>query len=260
MSRVLHQVGAPAPADERPQVALVDPPPREKLPSLSAFFPAHNEETNVVPMAEALLAVLPQVARVFELIIVDDGSRDRTGALADELARNHPDVRVVHHPVNRGYGAAIRSGLTAARHEFVFFTDGDRQFDPGQIGRLIANLEHGDVVVGYRRNRADNAVRRLNAFAWNVLVRLLFRIPVHDIDCAFKLIPKRALADYELRAEGAMVSTELLAQIIRHGHRIAEVAVDHFPRESGVSSGGDPRVILRAFVELFRLSQRLRHP
>jgi glycosyltransferase involved in cell wall biosynthesis len=256
MSRGLSQkVGT---VDEGAEIALVDALPREKLSSLSAFFPAHDEETNVVPMAESLLALLPQVARVWELIIVDDGSRDRTGALADELAAAHPEVRVVHHPVNGGYGAAIRSGFAAARYEYVFFTDGDRQFDPRQIGRLMWQLPRADVIVGYRRNRADNLVRRLNAFAWNVLVHLLFRIPVRDIDCAFKLIPRRALAGYELQAAGAMVSTELLAQIIKHGHRIVEVPVDHFPRESGVSSGGDPRVILRAFAELFRLYRRLR--
>ena len=258
MSQLPQPVESPLAENARPFVALVYPPPREMLASLSAFFPAHNEETNVVPMTEALLAVLPQVARRWELIIVDDGSRDGTGALADELARKHANVSVVHHPVNRGYGAAVRSGLAAARNEFVFFTDGDRQFDPRQIGRLVAEVGRGDVIVGYRRNRADNTVRRLNAFAWNMLVRLLFRIPIRDIDCAFKLIPRRALDGYELRAEGAMVSTELLAQIIKHGHRITEVPIDHFHRQSGVSSGGDPRVIARAFAELFRLYRRLR--
>jgi glycosyltransferase involved in cell wall biosynthesis len=198
------------------------------------------------------------VAWQWELIIVDDGSRDRTGALADDVARTHPHVRVVHHPVNRGYGAAVRSGLAAARYDFVFFTDGDRQFDVGQIGRLLAALDRADVAIGYRRNRADHLVRKLNASAWNALVRLLFRIPSRDIDCAFKLLPRRAVAGLDLRAEGAMVSTELLAQIVQAGHRMVEVPVDHFPRTSGVSSGGDPRVIARAFVELFRLYRRLR--
>jgi glycosyltransferase involved in cell wall biosynthesis len=245
--------------DDRPRT-VVQPLPARKLPSLSAFFPAHDEEANVVPLAEALLEVLPQVADTWELIVVDDGSTDATGALADELARARPGVRVVHHPINRGYGAALRSGFAAARHEYVFFTDGDRQFDPGQIGRLIAELGRADVVVGYRANRADHAIRRLNGFAWNVLVRALFRIPVRDIDCAFKLIPRRALAGYELQAEGAMISTELLAQLIARGHRVVETPIDHYPRVSGVSSGGDPRVILRAFAELRRLHRRLRGP
>lgn len=232
--------------------------PRERLPSLSAFFPVHDEEDNVVPMAEAVLAVLPEVAEAWELIIVDDGSRDATGARADELARRRPGVRVVHHAVNRGYGGAIRSGLAAARHERIFYTDGDRQFEPRQIMRLIAELPRADVVVGWRARRADHVVRRLNTFAWNLLVRLLFGLRVRDVDCAFKLLPRSALAGLTLEAEGAMISTELLAYLRQRGLRIVEVPVDHFPRTSGTPSGGDPRVIVRAFGELRRLYPRIR--
>jgi glycosyltransferase involved in cell wall biosynthesis len=232
--------------------------PLEPLPSLSAFFPAHDEEDNVVPMAEAILGVLPDVARTWELVIVDDGSRDRTRERAQALTRTHPGVRVVHHEVNRGYGAAIRSGLAAARHEWVFWTDGDRQFDPRQITRLIAELPRADVVVGWRAARADHVVRRLNTFAWNMLIRALFGVRVRDVDCAFKLVPRRALEGIALEAEGAMVSTELLAHLVRRGARIVEVPVDHFPRLSGTPSGGDPRVIVRAFRELARLYPRMR--
>ena len=236
----------------------VPPMPAERLRSLSAFFPVHDEEDNVVPMAEAVLAVLPDVADVWELVIVDDGSRDATGARAAALAAARGNVRVVHHPTNRGYGAAIRSGLAAARHEWVFYTDGDRQFDPRQITRLIAELPHADVVVGWRAERADHALRRLNTFAWNTLIGVLFGLRVRDIDCAFKLIPRRALEGLTLEAEGAMISTELLASLRRRGLRIAEVPVDHFPRTTGTPSGNDPRVILRAFLELGRLYPRIR--
>jgi glycosyltransferase involved in cell wall biosynthesis len=232
--------------------------PVASLPSLSAFFPVHEEEENVVPMAEAVLAVLPEVAPVWELVIVDDGSRDATGRRADALAASRPGVRVVHHASNRGYGAAIRSGLGAARHEWVFYTDGDRQFDPRQITRLVAELPRADVVVGWRAHRADHALRRLNTFAWNTLVGLLFGLRVRDVDCAFKLIPRRALEGLVLEAEGAMISTELLAHLRSRGMRIAEVAIDHFPRTSGTPSGADPRVVLRAFRELARLYGRIR--
>jgi glycosyltransferase involved in cell wall biosynthesis len=230
----------------------------ERLPSLSAFFPVHDEEDNVVPMAEALLAVLPEVAAAWELIIVDDGSRDATGVRADVLARTRPGVRVVHHAVNRGYGGAIRSGLAAARHERIFYTDGDRQFDPRQVTRLIAELPRADVVVGWRARRAEHFGRRLNTFAWNALIRLLFGVRVRDVDCAFKLLPRSALEGVTLEAEGAMISTELLAHLSQRGLRIAEVPVDHFPRTSGTPSGADPRVILRAFGELRRLYPRIR--
>jgi glycosyltransferase involved in cell wall biosynthesis len=236
----------------------VPPMPAERLRSISAFFPVHDEEDNVVPMAEAVLAVLPDVAARWELVIVDDGSRDATGARADALAASRDGVRAVHHPTNRGYGAAIRSGLGAARHEWVFYTDGDRQFDPRQIGRLIAELPRADVVVGWRSRRADHALRRLNTFAWNTLIRVLFGLRVRDVDCAFKLLPRRALDGLVLEAEGAMISTELLAHLRCRGLRIVEVPVDHFPRTSGSPSGSDPRVILRAFRELARLYPRIR--
>jgi glycosyltransferase involved in cell wall biosynthesis len=232
--------------------------PPERLPSLSAFFPVHDEEDNVVPMAEAVLAVLPEVAVAWELIVVDDGSRDATGARADELARTRAGVRVVHHAANRGYGGALRSGFAAARHERIFYTDGDRQFDPRQITRLIAELPRADVVVGWRARRADHLGRRLNTFAWNLLIRLLFGLRVRDVDCAFKLLPRAALEGLTLEAEGAMISTELLAHLRRRGLRIAEVPVDHFPRTSGTPSGADPRVIVRAFGELRRLYPRIR--
>lgn len=232
--------------------------PVERLRSLSAFFPVHDEEDNVVPMAEAVLGVLPEVAAEWELVIVDDGSRDATGARADALAGSRQGVRVVHHPTNRGYGAAIRSGLGAVRHEWVFYTDGDRQFDPRQITRLIVELPRADVVVGRRARRADHALRRLNTFAWNTLIRVLFGLRVRDVDCAFKLLPRRAIEGLVLEAEGAMISTELLAHFVHRGLRIAEVPVDHFPRTSGIPSGNDPRVILRAFRELGRLYSRIR--
>src|SRR5215470_13634114 len=229
-----------------------------RLPSLSAFFPARDEEANVLPVAAGLLRVLPAVAVRWELVIVDDGSRDATGRLADALARAHAAVRVVHHATSRGYGGAIRAGLAAARYEYVFFTDGDGQYDPAQIPALIAELGRADVVVGYRHARADPLARRLNAAGWNLLVRVLFGLPVRDVNCAFKLFRRSALAGIVPEADGAMVSAELLARLVRAGHRIVEVPVDHYPRRHGVPSGASPRVVARAFVELFRFYRRLR--
>lgn len=227
------------------------------LPELSACVPAHDEEANLEAAAGDLLAELPRVAARWELILVDDGSRDRTGALADELARRHPEVRVVHHARNRGYGAAVRSGLAAARYAYVFLTDGDRQFDPGEIPRLVAALDGADVAVGYRARRADPLGRRLSGRAWNLLVRVLFGLPVRDVNCAFKLFRRSALDGVALRAEGAAVSVELLAALRRRGHRIVELPVGHRPRRAGTPSGGSPRVALRALVELWRLRRDL---
>jgi len=229
-----------------------------RVPSLSAFFPAFNEEANIVAVATEILRVLPTVADDWELIVVDDGSSDLTGSLADALARAEPRVRVIHHPMNRGYGAAVRSGLAAARHDFVFLTDGDRQFDPAQLRYLLAEIGDADVVVGYRRRRADHVLRRFNTWAWNLLVGTVFRLRIRDVNCAFKLFRREVLARLTLRAEGAMVSTELLALTRRCGWRIVEVPVDHFPRLHGTASGGRPGVIMRGISEFLRLAGHLR--
>jgi glycosyltransferase involved in cell wall biosynthesis len=221
-----------------------------RLPSLSAFFPAFDEEANVGPMVDALLAVLPEVAARFELIVVDDGSRDRTGPLADALALRHPALRVVHHGANRGYGAAVRSGLAAARHEYVFLTDGDRQFEPAEIARLVPHVATADAVIGWRWRRADPLPRRVAGRAWNLLVRTLLGLDVRDVNCAFKLVRRRALAGVTLAADGAAVSAELLVALRARGARIVEVPVSHRPRTRGRATGGRPAVATRALAEL----------
>lgn len=232
--------------------------PLTRLPSLSASFPAHDEEDNVEGMIESLLAALPDLADRFEIIAVDDGSKDRTFERASAIAERDARVRVVRHEVNRGYGAAVWTGLTSGRMEYAFFTDGDRQFDVRQLGELIPLLSDYDVVVGYRVDRQDNAVRIMNAHAWNWLIRTLLDVPVRDVDCAFKLFRREALNDLEIVSGGAMFSAELLARLVAKGKRIVERPVRHLPRETGTSSGGNPRVIARAFQELFQLYGELR--
>ncbi len=232
--------------------------PPTRLPSLSASFPAHNEEDNVEAMIESLLAALPELAERFEIIAVDDGSKDRTFERASAIAAGDPRVRVVRHEVNRGYGAAVWTGLTSGTMEFAFFTDGDRQFDVRQLAELIPFVAQYDAVVGYRVDRQDNAIRILNAHLWNGLIRLLLGVPVRDVDCAFKLFRREALTDLRIVSGGAMFSAELLARLVAGGAKIIEQPVRHLPRESGQSSGGDLRVIARAFRELFQLYGELR--
>jgi glycosyltransferase involved in cell wall biosynthesis len=228
-----------------------------RLPSLSAFFPAFNEERNVPLMVERLTAVLPRVADDYEIIVVDDGSADRTGAVADELAAADPHVRAVHHPVNRGYGGALKSGFAASRKAYVFFTDGDGQFDVAELERLTPFVPDYDVVVGYRLDRAEGGLRKLNAGLWNLLVHRLFRIPARDVDCAFKLFKREVFDVVRVEAEGAMISTEILARTVRAGFRVHEVGVHHFERQHGKPTGANPLVIARAFYELFKLRRRI---
>lgn len=229
----------------------------KRLSSLSASFPAHNEEDNVGPMIEDLVTALPDFAERFEVIVVDDGSRDRTFERASAIAARDQRVRVIRHEVNRGYGAAVWTGLASGTMDYAFFTDGDRQFDVRQVGDLIARIDGADVVVGWRLDRKDNAIRIASAHAWNWLIRNLLNVPVRDVDCAFKLFRREVLAGLEIEAGGAMFSSELLARLAARGVRIVEVPVRHLPREHGKSSGGNPRVIARAFYELFKLYRKL---
>jgi glycosyltransferase involved in cell wall biosynthesis len=226
-----------------------------RVPELSYFFPAHDEAENIEGLVEEALATLPSMADVFEIVCVDDGSSDGTAAIADRLAASHPDVvRVVHHPRNLGYGAAVRSGLAAARYPLVCFTDGDRQFRVADLGRLLRQLQSGaDVVAGYRLKRADPAIRLAYARVYRFSLRLIFGLRVRDPDCACKLFRRTALEGIAVESDGAFLSAELLIKIGAHGRRIVETGVPHHPRTAGRASGADPRVVLRAVRDFWRL-------
>ena len=229
-----------------------------RVGGISAFFPAYNEEGNVERMVDALKAVLPHFADDFEIIVVNDGSNDRTGEIADRLMKEDPKVRAVHHERNQGYGAAIRSGINACKKEYLFFTDGDGQFDISQLSLLIPLISEYDGVIGFRLNRQDPWIRKLNAWAWNRLVTMMFDLKVKDIDCAFKLFHRKVFEQIQLESSGAMISTEMLVKIARGGYRIHEVGVLHSPRLAGRQTGANLRVILRAFKELFCFCRKMR--
>jgi glycosyltransferase involved in cell wall biosynthesis len=230
----------------------------ELLPGIAVFLPCHNEEGNVEPLVAALSAELPKLARSYQIVVVDDGSRDRTGALADQMAAADKHVRAVHHPVNRGYGAAVISGIRACTEPWVVLCDGDGQFEAGDIAKLTAKVPAFDVVVGHRLRRADPLMRRINGKAWTLLMRLVLGIRVRDIDCGLKLFRRDLLEGIDLQAKGAMISAELMAQLVGRGARICEVDVHHLPRLTGEQSGANFKVIARAFKELFLLQARLR--
>jgi len=231
-----------------------------RLPSLSVFFPCHNEEGNVERVVRGALEVGASVTDDLEVIVVNDGSSDRTKELADRLAAEDPRVRAVHHPQNRGYGGALQSGFAAASKEYVFFSDGDGQFDLGELPRLVGLVADGqcDLALGYRIKRADPFIRSLNAKLYKLLIRLLFGLKVRDIDCAFKLIHRPVLEQVHVESEGALVSAELLIKAKKSGFRMREAGVHHYPRQVGEQSGANLRVILRTFVEIGRLWRKLR--
>ncbi len=238
----------------------------ERLPELSYFFPAHNEAANVRGLVAEALTTLPALADRFEIIVVDDGSTDLTASIAEELATTHPEVRVVHHPTNLGYGAALRSGFAAAQFDFIAFTDGDRQFHVDDLGRLIDRIGPSsptapDVVVGFRIKRADPLVRTVYANLYRLANRIFFGLAVRDVDCACKLYRRAALEGIAVESGGAFFSAELLIKLRALGRRIGEVGVPHYPRTAGSPTGAKPQVVFRAMRDFWTLRIRLwRHP
>ena len=230
-----------------------------RLAQLSYFFPAHNEAANLRGLVEEALATLPSLADEFEIIIVDDGSKDATPAIADELAAAHAEVRAVHHPVNLGYGAALRSGFANARFDHLAFTDGDRQFQVADLARLIDRLAAGgaDAVVGYRIRRADPLVRTVYAKLYRLANRIFFGLRVRDVDCACKLFTRRSLEGVNVESGGAFFSAELLIKLRARGRSIAEVGVPHYPRTAGSPTGAKPQVVFRAVRDFWALRLRL---
>jgi len=231
--------------------------PADQVCSISVFFPCYNEQGNIRRVVRRALDVLQQFGADFEIIIVDDGSVDQTGAIADELARTDPRVRVIHHPTNLGYGAALQSGFRAATKQLVFYTDGDGQFDIAELPPLIPLMEDYDIVSCYRQNRQDSLIRKINGWCWTKLVCLLFGMNIRDVDCAFKLYKRKIFDEIEMKSTGALIDTEILARALRKGYRITQRPVHHYPRTSGRQTGAKLRVVLRAFRELLKLRKQI---
>jgi glycosyltransferase involved in cell wall biosynthesis len=225
--------------------------------SITVFFPCYNEQDNVAKVTRQALKVLEGLRADYEVIIVNDGSADNTGQVADQLAAEHKRVRVVHHPHNRGYGAALQSGFRAAAKELVFFTDGDAQFDLAELPPLLPLIKDYDIVCCYRMNRQDNFIRRINGWLWTKATTLLFSLKLRDMDCAFKLFKRSIFDDLKMESQGALINTEILARAARKGYTITQRGVHHYPRTAGKQTGCNPRVILRAFKELLTLRRRI---
>jgi glycosyltransferase involved in cell wall biosynthesis len=226
--------------------------------SMTIFYPCYNEEANVERVTRAALKTCDRLFEDYEVIIVNDGSRDRTGEIADALAAENPRVRAVHNRPNRGYGGALARGFKEARKDCIFYTDGDGQFDFDEMEKLLPMLAKYDIVSCYRLDRKDPLPRKLNAACWGALVNTLFGINLRDIDCAFKIYPKRFIDEIELRSTGALIDTEMLAKARRLGYSIGQTGVHHYPRTAGTQTGANMKVILRAFKELFRLYGHIR--
>jgi glycosyltransferase involved in cell wall biosynthesis len=226
--------------------------------SLSVIFPAFNEEANIRAVVEDACRIIPKFAPVFEIIVVNDGSNDRTAEICDDLAMEFSDLRVVHHGRNRGYGAALKTGIEHARYDVIFFTDSDRQFDLREVATLLEQMDGYDIVAGYRARRHDPPHRLLFAWGWNMLVRCVLAIKIRDIDCAFKAFKRQVFDSIQIHSTGAMVNAEIFAQACAFGMAVKEVPVSHFPRRHGEQTGANVAVISKAFRELARMQRSLR--
>lgn len=225
--------------------------------SISVFFPCYNEQDNVAKVAGQAIQVLEGLRADYEVLIVNDGSSDKTGEVADRIAAANPRVRAIHHPCNRGYGAALQSGFRAATKDLVFYTDGDAQFDLNELPPLLELMKDFDIVSCYRMDRRDKLLRRLNGWLWTKMNDALFSLNVRDIDCAFKLFKREIFDTISMESQGALIATEILARAVRKGYTITQRGVHHYPRMAGQATGGNPKVILRAFKEVIKLRKRI---
>lgn len=229
----------------------------ERLPGLSFFFPARDEELNVEPMVAQALAALPAYADHIEIMIVDDGSSDRTGEIGDALARADPRITVIHHRPGRGYGGAVRTGIQSATQPFIFFTDGDQQFDVADFDKLVAALGPGvDAVIGYRLKLAYPWRHRVVSSVYNRVIQLLFAGGWRDVDCAFKLFRADVFTRVPLartRSNGAFFSPELLITLRANGMVVREVGIPHHPRLHHEPKGTSLKAIVKAIRDLLLL-------
>jgi glycosyltransferase involved in cell wall biosynthesis len=225
--------------------------------SISVFFPCYNEQASVARVAQQAVRVLEGLGADYEVIIVDDGSADETGRIADEIATDNDRIRVIHHEHNLGYGAALQSGFRAARKELVFYTDGDGQFDVNEMPALLPLMDDYDIVSCYRMNRQDNVIRKINGWLWTKVTGLVFSLKVRDVDCAFKLYRRSIFDRIKMESTGALIDTEILARAVRKGYTITQKGVHHYPRTAGRQTGASLRVVLRAFKELWQLRGRI---
>jgi len=219
-------------------------------PSISAFFPAYNDAPTLEGLVQKAKDVLSQLTDDWEIIIVDDCSPDACGEIADRLAVGDHRIRVIHHPENRGYGGALRSGFAAATKEWVFYTDSDGQYDVGELPLLVSRIGEADVVNGYKIQRGDRFYRRIIGRVYHHTVKKLFGLKMRDVDCDFRLIRRDLVMCLDLRSNSGVICAEMMAKIHGAGARMVEVPVHHYPRVAGRSQFFRPRRILRLMLGL----------
>lgn len=225
---------------------------------LSVVLPAYNEEENIGIVLDDVFAYLNKNRILGEVIVINDGSRDRTLELLNNYSEKINNLVIVSHPKNLGYGAALRSGFAKATGDLIFFMDSDRQFDINELGLFLYKIKDYDFLVGYRKNRQDQRHRILMAGIFRYITRVLFGIWVRDVDCAFKLFKKDVVKGVPLISDGALINLEIFARAERKGYKFIELPITHFPRQGGASKGATIRVIFKALINVLSLRSKFR--
>lgn len=219
------------------------------LKSLTVFFPVFNEEENIPLLIDSASRIIPQLAEDYELIIIDDGSTDKSLNIAQELTRDKKQWRIIAHPKNLGYGEVLKTGIKAAKKEWLFFTDADLQFNLQELTDFLPYTNQYQAIIGYRVKRAEGFSRSINARLFKTYIDLLFRLHVKDIDCAFKLIKTDLLKNLTLNSGSAFTSSEILYRLKKKKIKFKELPVSHYPRRYGEATGANLKVIIKACYE-----------
>ena len=222
-------------------------------PRVSLFFPVYKDEGTVARVAEKALAVLGEQADDYEVIIVDDASPDRAGAIADEIAAREPHVRVIHHPSNLGYGKALRSGFEAARHDWICFTDGDDEYEVDDLRKLLRLRDRYDLIITFRYAKRYSGWRIFVSYVYNRVIRLLFQSRYRDVSCGLKLIRKDVISELELISTSPFIGAEIVIRTMLKGFRVGEVGIQTFPRAFGKGSSTSLRNILATLRDMRRV-------
>jgi glycosyltransferase involved in cell wall biosynthesis len=232
--------------------------PKSMSPSVSVFFPAFNDEGSIARLIHEALEILPRITDDYEVIVVNDGSSDGTAAVLDELANKLPRLRVIHHPNNRGYGGALRSGFENGAKDLIFYTDGDGQYDVREITKLMPLMtEEVDVVNGYKIKRSDSRRRIVLGEIYKFLAKRMFGLPIRDVDCDFRLMRREAIQSVTLTSASGVVCTEMVYKLHAAGYRFAETPVHHYPRLHGQSQFFTLRRVARTSYDFFKLWLKL---
>lgn len=224
------------------------------LKNLSVFFPTYNEEKNITSVVENAIEVLKKLKLDWEVLVINDGSKDHTAEEVEKLTAKYPHVRLINHPTNKGYGKALKTGFTEAKYPWVVFLDSDGQFDFSEVTKLLEKTDQADVILGYRLNRADPFARRIFTWGWKMLAMVVLGLNVRDYSCGFKLIKKQVFEDIlPINSEEKVTQIEILIKAKKKGYKFAEVGVHHYPRIHGVPTGAKLSVVLKSFVDMMRL-------